>query len=202
MKRLLSWRRPSWPPLRFALLTLPPRRARRSLPRADGTIPGVLHIHTTRSDGRGTPDEIAAAAARAGVEVHRVHRSRRRHATARPADVSIRRAVSRRRRDQHRRRPLHRARHAGVAVSAGGRSARRRRGRPAARRIRHRRASGFAQAGAALERLGRAHRRRGVGQSRHELARPRGVRLAVAVQPARTGCFTIRSGRAKRWRAC
>ena len=41
---------------------------------------------------------------------------------ARPAGVSIRRAVSRRRGDQHRRRALHRARHAGVAVSARRRS--------------------------------------------------------------------------------
>lgn len=50
----------------FTLLTLPPRRMTlASFP--DGTVPGVLHIHTTRSDGRGTPDEIAAVAARAGI---------------------------------------------------------------------------------------------------------------------------------------
>src|SRR5438477_5360246 len=47
-------------------LTLPPRRLALA-PSADGTIPGILHIHTTRSDGRGTPDEVAAAAARAGI---------------------------------------------------------------------------------------------------------------------------------------
>jgi hypothetical protein len=48
-------------------LTLPP--ARRILPPAapDGTVAGVLHVHTTRSDGRGTPDAVAAAAARAGL---------------------------------------------------------------------------------------------------------------------------------------
>ena len=34
---------------------------------ADGTVSGILHIHSTRSDGRGTPDEVAAAAARAGI---------------------------------------------------------------------------------------------------------------------------------------
>ena len=34
----------------------------------DGTIPGALHIHSTRSDGRGTLDEIAHAAARAGLK--------------------------------------------------------------------------------------------------------------------------------------
>ena len=37
-------------------------------PAPDGTIPGVIHVHTIRSDGRGTPDEIAAAAARAGLK--------------------------------------------------------------------------------------------------------------------------------------
>jgi hypothetical protein len=47
-------------------LTLPPRRLALP-PDADGTVPGILHIHTSRSDGRGTPDEVAAAAARAGV---------------------------------------------------------------------------------------------------------------------------------------
>jgi hypothetical protein len=33
----------------------------------DGTIAGALHIHTNRSDGRSSPDEVAAAAARAGL---------------------------------------------------------------------------------------------------------------------------------------
>jgi len=50
----------------FAGLTLPPQH----LPlqaSADGTVSGILHIHSTRSDGRGTPDEVAAAAARAGI---------------------------------------------------------------------------------------------------------------------------------------
>lgn len=51
----------------FAGLTLPPRRLSLA-PSADGTVPGILHIHTNRSDGRGTPDEIAAAAARAGLK--------------------------------------------------------------------------------------------------------------------------------------
>jgi hypothetical protein len=37
-------------------------------PWSDGTIPGVLHIHTSRSDGRSAPEEIAAAAARAGLK--------------------------------------------------------------------------------------------------------------------------------------
>jgi hypothetical protein len=55
-------------------VTLPPRRLALS-PRlsswpgapADGTIPGAFHVHTNRSDGLSGPDEIAAAAARAGL---------------------------------------------------------------------------------------------------------------------------------------
>jgi len=50
----------------FSLLTLPPRRVLLP-PSPDGTLRGIVHIHTSRSDGRGTPDEIAAVAARAGV---------------------------------------------------------------------------------------------------------------------------------------
>src|SRR5687767_3559011 len=50
----------------FALSTLPPRSvALASSP--DDTLRGILHIHTSRSDGRGTPEEVAAVAARAGV---------------------------------------------------------------------------------------------------------------------------------------
>jgi hypothetical protein len=50
----------------FALLTLPPRRL--ALPAAtDGTVAGIIHVHTNRSDGLSGPDEIAAAAARAGL---------------------------------------------------------------------------------------------------------------------------------------
>ncbi len=48
-------------------LSLPPRRL--ALPAdADGTVPGILHVHTNRSDGRLSPDEVAAAAARAGLK--------------------------------------------------------------------------------------------------------------------------------------
>jgi hypothetical protein len=50
----------------FALVTLPPRSVALA-PASDGTLRGVLHIHTSRSDGRGTPEEVAAVAARAGV---------------------------------------------------------------------------------------------------------------------------------------
>ena len=33
----------------------------------DDSVPGAFHVHTNRSDGRGTPDEIARAAAAAGL---------------------------------------------------------------------------------------------------------------------------------------
>ena len=46
---------------------LPPRRLALAAP-SDGSIAGILHVHTIRSDGRGTADDIAAAAARAGLK--------------------------------------------------------------------------------------------------------------------------------------
>jgi hypothetical protein len=50
-----------------AVVTLPPRRLVLD-PLADGTIAGVMHVHTSRSDGLGSPDDVAAAAARAGLK--------------------------------------------------------------------------------------------------------------------------------------
>ena len=52
----------------FAWLTFPPKHLVLPPSFADGTIPGSLHIHSTRSDGRGTIDEIARAAAGAGLK--------------------------------------------------------------------------------------------------------------------------------------
>lgn len=52
----------------LAALPLPKRRA--ALPAATPDVPvalGSFHIHTNRSDGSGSPDEVAAAAARAGL---------------------------------------------------------------------------------------------------------------------------------------
>jgi hypothetical protein len=52
----------------LAVRPLPPRRA--SLPAVTPDVPvalGSFHIHTNRSDGSGSPDEIAAAASRAGL---------------------------------------------------------------------------------------------------------------------------------------
>lgn len=51
----------------FVGFTLPPKRLALAAP-TDGSIPGILHIHTNRSDGLSGPDEIAAAAARAGLK--------------------------------------------------------------------------------------------------------------------------------------
>lgn len=50
----------------LALVTLPPKQIALA-PAPDGTVAGILHVHTTRSDGRWRPDRIAAAAARAGL---------------------------------------------------------------------------------------------------------------------------------------
>jgi hypothetical protein len=51
----------------FVALTIPPRRLALSAA-TDDTIPGIIHVHTNRSDGLSGPDEIAAAAARAGLK--------------------------------------------------------------------------------------------------------------------------------------
>lgn len=48
-------------------ISLPPKRLAVP-PQPDGTVAGILHVHTNRSDGIGGPDEIAAAAARAGLK--------------------------------------------------------------------------------------------------------------------------------------
>jgi len=51
----------------WILLTLPPRAI--SLPSMDdGTVAGIIHVHTNRSDGLSSPEDVAKAAARAGVK--------------------------------------------------------------------------------------------------------------------------------------
>jgi len=47
---------------------LPPKQRVLAATFSDGTIPGVLHVHSARSDGRDTPEQIAHAAARAGLK--------------------------------------------------------------------------------------------------------------------------------------
>ena len=50
-------------------LLLPPSRVRLApLPRDAREIAGAVHVHTTRSDGTGTVEEVAAAASRAGLQ--------------------------------------------------------------------------------------------------------------------------------------
>ena len=52
----------------YVALTLPPRAIRlQAGSPSSTTVYGGYHLHSNRSDGTGTPDEIAAAAARAGL---------------------------------------------------------------------------------------------------------------------------------------
>jgi hypothetical protein len=52
----------------FGILGLPPASLSLGNHFSDGTLPGIIHVHTRRSDGRGTATEVAAAAARAGLK--------------------------------------------------------------------------------------------------------------------------------------
>ena len=52
----------------FIWSALPPRRQTLAASLSDGTIPGILHVHSVRSDGRGTQEQIAHAAAVAGLK--------------------------------------------------------------------------------------------------------------------------------------
>ena len=49
-------------------VSLPPSPAALAEGEGDGTIAGALHVHSNRSDGRRSPDEISAIAARAGLK--------------------------------------------------------------------------------------------------------------------------------------
>lgn len=51
----------------FVWSRLPPKRQTLSAAFSDGTVAGVLHVHSNRSDGRGTPEQIAHEAAKAGL---------------------------------------------------------------------------------------------------------------------------------------
>jgi len=52
----------------FVWARLPPKQQALASTFADGTVAGILHIHSVRSDGRGTPEQIARDAARAGLK--------------------------------------------------------------------------------------------------------------------------------------
>jgi hypothetical protein len=51
----------------LVIITLPPRSARLTAAVPSTVIYGAYHVHTSRSDGTGTVDSVAAAAARAGL---------------------------------------------------------------------------------------------------------------------------------------
>jgi hypothetical protein len=52
----------------WVFASLPPRSIPLPSTWDDGTVRGILHVHSNRSDGRSSPEVIAAAAARAGLE--------------------------------------------------------------------------------------------------------------------------------------
>jgi len=52
----------------FLWSQLPPKQQALSSTFSDGTVAGVVHVHSSRSDGRDTPEHIAHDAARAGLK--------------------------------------------------------------------------------------------------------------------------------------
>jgi hypothetical protein len=52
----------------LATVGLPPAHLTLETSFSDGTVPGIIHVHTNRSDGLSGPDDVAAAAARAGLK--------------------------------------------------------------------------------------------------------------------------------------
>lgn len=52
----------------FVGFTLPPRHVDLAGPRPSGSLYGAFHVHTARSDGTGSVADVAAAAARAGLD--------------------------------------------------------------------------------------------------------------------------------------
>ena len=59
------------------VVALPPRAPVPAGQNQSTLVTGAIHVHTIGSDGTGTADEIAAAAARAGLDFIVLHRSRR-----------------------------------------------------------------------------------------------------------------------------
>src|SRR5262245_55919100 len=51
----------------YLLFTLPPHAQHLQSDSTPNVVYGAYHVHTNRSDGTGSPDEIADAAARAGL---------------------------------------------------------------------------------------------------------------------------------------
>ena len=51
----------------WTVVSLPPRALALDASWSDGTVAGIIHVHTSRSDGSSPPEVVAAAAARAGL---------------------------------------------------------------------------------------------------------------------------------------
>ena len=51
----------------LVVLSLPPRRAMLPVSGDAGTVPGIIHVHTSRSDGRSAPADIAKNVVAAGI---------------------------------------------------------------------------------------------------------------------------------------
>ena len=102
----------------FAALPLPSQPLALPADSSRPTARGSFHIHTNRSDGSGSPDDVAAAAARAGLNFIIV--TDHGDGTRKPdrAAVSCGRAGDRCRRAEHGSRPLHRDRARAGALSA------------------------------------------------------------------------------------
>ena len=146
-------------------------RTRRTAPPPASTVRGAFHIHSNRSDGSGSVDAIAAAAARAGLQfiilTDHGDGTRSPDAPAYRSGVLTIDGVELNTTGGH---------YAAIGLPAVAVSDRRHAGRchrrrASARRIRHCGASGFAAAVAELAGLGRADRRPRVDQRRQRVAR-------------------------------
>ena len=167
---------------------LPPARRSLTLAADARTVRGALHVHTRRSDGTGTPEDVAKAAARAGLDFVVLTDHGDAHAIHGRAAVHRRRAGPRRRRDQHQRpgttsRWACRVRHIGLPVKA----------RDVVEDVH--RLGGFGivahpdspKAELSWRRLAGGLRRAGMAERRQPMAR-RAARRAGADGPVGTGC--------------
>ena len=177
------------------LLLLPPRSIETAAPPAS-TVRGAYHIHTNRSDGSGTPDDVAEAAARAGLQF--IILTDHGDGTRTP-DPPVYRSgvltidgVELNTTGGHYAALGMPAAPYPIAGTPGGRDRR----RDTARRFRHRRTSGLAAAVAAVDGLGRGVRRSRVDQRGQRMAR-RASRCRLRAHWRR-----ICSARRSRWPRC
>ena len=64
---LRSWPLPSQLPAQSGILVPPAHQSLTATPDSR-TVRGAIHVHTRRSDGTGSPEDVARAAARAGLD--------------------------------------------------------------------------------------------------------------------------------------